>query len=71
MVDSTRARPQSRAQDKLQRQNLYKEFIETASKYAMVGVNIIAAGSDDEARKLATTQQMSFTNIFSRYSSGN
>ncbi len=27
-------------------------------------VNIIAAGSDDEARRLATTQQMSFTNIF-------
>src|ERR1700755_2016418 len=32
--------------------------------YAMVGVNIIAAGSDDEARRLATTQQMSFTNLF-------
>src|SRR5271155_1718719 len=32
--------------------------------YAMVGVNIIAAGSDGEARRLATTQQMSFTNIF-------
>jgi luciferase family oxidoreductase group 1 len=32
--------------------------------YAMVGVNIIAAGSDDEARRLATTQQMSFANIF-------
>ncbi len=31
--------------------------------YAMVGVNIIAAESDDEARRLATTQQMSFTNI--------
>ena len=30
----------------------------------MVGVNIIAADSDDEARRLATTQQMSFTNIF-------
>jgi alkanesulfonate monooxygenase SsuD/methylene tetrahydromethanopterin reductase-like flavin-dependent oxidoreductase (luciferase family) len=30
----------------------------------MVGVNIVAAGSDDEARRLATTQQMSFTNIF-------
>ena len=30
----------------------------------MIGVNIIAAGSDDEARRLATTQQMSFTNIF-------
>jgi luciferase family oxidoreductase group 1 len=32
--------------------------------YAMVGVNIIAARSDDEARRLATTQQMSFANIF-------
>jgi len=32
--------------------------------YAMVCVNIIAAESDDEARRLATTQQMSFTNIF-------
>src|SRR5580692_5993236 len=32
--------------------------------YAMVGVNIIAAGSDDKARRLATTQQMSFANIF-------
>src|SRR5258708_10112958 len=32
--------------------------------YAMVGVNIIAAASDDEARRLATTQQMSFANIF-------
>ena len=31
--------------------------------YAMVGVNIIAAESDDEARRLATTQQMSFTNL--------
>ena len=32
--------------------------------YAMVGVNIIAAASDAEARRLATTQQMSFANIF-------
>lgn len=32
--------------------------------YAMVGVNIIAAGSDSEARRLATTQQVSYTNIF-------
>ena len=29
----------------------------------MVGVNVIAAGSDAEARRLATSQQMSFTNI--------
>jgi luciferase family oxidoreductase group 1 len=32
--------------------------------HAMIGVNIIAADSDREARRLATTQQMSFTNIF-------
>ena len=32
--------------------------------YAMVGVNIIAAETDREARRLATTQQMAFTNIF-------
>jgi len=31
--------------------------------YTMVGVNIIAAESDDAARRLATTQQMSFTNL--------
>jgi luciferase family oxidoreductase group 1 len=32
--------------------------------YAMVGVNIVAAESDEKARRFATTQQMSFTNIF-------
>lgn len=32
--------------------------------HAMVGVNIIAAETNREARRLATTQQMSFTNIF-------
>jgi luciferase family oxidoreductase group 1 len=32
--------------------------------YAMVGVNIVAARTDDEARRLATTQQMSFANLF-------
>src|ERR1700735_3164019 len=32
--------------------------------YAMVGVNIIAAETDERARRLATTQKMSFTNIF-------
>jgi luciferase family oxidoreductase group 1 len=35
-----------------------------AAPYAMVGVNIIAAPTDAEARRLATTQQMSFANIF-------
>ena len=32
--------------------------------YAIVGVNVVAAESDEKARRLATTQQMSFTNIF-------
>jgi luciferase family oxidoreductase group 1 len=32
--------------------------------HAMVGVNIIAADSEREARRLATTQQMSFTDLF-------
>lgn len=32
--------------------------------YAMVGVNIIAADTDAEAKRLATTQQMSFVDIF-------
>ena len=31
--------------------------------YAMIGVNIIAADSDHEARRLATSQQMSFAGI--------
>ena len=35
-----------------------------AKPYAMVGVNIIAADTDREAKRLATTQQMSFTNMF-------
>jgi alkanesulfonate monooxygenase SsuD/methylene tetrahydromethanopterin reductase-like flavin-dependent oxidoreductase (luciferase family) len=30
----------------------------------IVGVNIIAAESDAEARRLVTTQQMSFTNLY-------
>ncbi|WP_374634703.1 LLM class flavin-dependent oxidoreductase [Ferrovibrio sp.] len=32
--------------------------------HAMAGINIIAADSDAEARRLATTQQISITNIF-------
>jgi len=42
----------------------FKPSQQLGRPYAMVGVNIIAAESDDEARRLATTQQMSFTNIF-------
>jgi luciferase family oxidoreductase group 1 len=32
--------------------------------HAIVGVNVVAAETDEKARRLATTQQMSFTNIF-------
>lgn len=42
----------------------FKPSPELARPYAMVGVNIIAAETDAEARKLATTQQMSFANLF-------
>jgi luciferase family oxidoreductase group 1 len=42
----------------------FKPSEQLARPYAMVGVNIIAAETDKEARRLATTQQMSFTNIF-------
>jgi alkanesulfonate monooxygenase SsuD/methylene tetrahydromethanopterin reductase-like flavin-dependent oxidoreductase (luciferase family) len=31
--------------------------------YAMVGVNVVVAGSDDEARRLFTTVQQAFTNL--------
>ena len=42
----------------------FKPSRQQARPHAMVGVNIIAADSDAEARRLATTQQMSFANIF-------
>jgi luciferase family oxidoreductase group 1 len=42
----------------------FKPSVQLDRPYAMVGVNIIAAETDREARRLATTQQMSFTNIF-------
>lgn len=41
----------------------FKPSKELARPYAMVGVNVIAADTEDEARVLATTQQMSFANI--------
>jgi luciferase family oxidoreductase group 1 len=41
----------------------FKPSAQLAAPHAMVGVNVIAAGTDAEARRLATTQQMSFTNI--------
>jgi luciferase family oxidoreductase group 1 len=42
----------------------FKPSAQLERPYTMVGVNIIAAPTDQEARHLATTQQMSFTNIF-------
>ncbi len=41
----------------------FKPSKQLARPYAMVGVNVIAAETDEEARVLATTQQMSFANI--------
>ncbi len=42
----------------------FKPSDELPRPYAMVGVNVIAAETDAQARRLATTQQMAFTNIF-------
>ena len=42
----------------------FKPSEQLQQPYAMVGVNIVAAPTDEEAKRLATTQQMSFTNIF-------
>jgi luciferase family oxidoreductase group 1 len=42
----------------------FKPSAQLDRPYVMIGVNIIAADSDREARRLATTQQMSFANIF-------
>ncbi len=41
----------------------FKPSEHLASPYAMVGVNIIAADTDAEARRLATTQQRSFADL--------
>lgn len=47
---------------------IYRERFKPSAQrdrpYAMIGVNIIAADTDAEARRLATTQQMSFANMF-------
>lgn len=42
----------------------FKPSEQLQKPYAMVGVNIIAAETDAEARRLATTQQMSFVSMF-------
>jgi luciferase family oxidoreductase group 1 len=42
----------------------FKPSNQLGKPHVMVGVNIIAADTDEEARRLFTTQQMSFTDIF-------
>lgn len=42
----------------------FKPSPQLAYPYALVGVNIVAAPTDEEARYLATSQQMSFANMF-------
>jgi luciferase family oxidoreductase group 1 len=42
----------------------FKPSRQLGQPHAMVGVNVIAADTDEEARHLFTTQQMSFTNMF-------
>lgn len=42
----------------------FKPSEQLARPYVMAGINIIAANTDSEAWRLATTQQMSATNIF-------
>jgi luciferase family oxidoreductase group 1 len=44
--------------------NRFKPSAQLARPHAMVGVNIVAGETDAEARRLATTQQMSFADIF-------
>lgn len=41
----------------------FKPNAKMAKPYALIGVNIIAAETDDEAKFLATSQQMSFANL--------
>lgn len=42
----------------------FKPSEQLSAPYAVVGVNVIAAETDEEAQHLATTQKMSFTNMF-------
>lgn len=41
----------------------FKPSAQSERPYVMVGVNVIAADTDEEARRLATSQQMNFTDI--------
>ncbi len=41
----------------------FKPSKQLSQPYAMVGVNVVAAGTDEEAQRLFTTVQQSFTNL--------
>jgi luciferase family oxidoreductase group 1 len=41
----------------------FRPSVRLASPHAMLGINVVAAGSDAEARRLFTTQQQSFINL--------
>lgn len=43
----------------------FKPSAQLSAPYVLVGINVVAAQSDQEARRLATSQQMSFADIFS------
>jgi len=42
----------------------FKPSAQLAAPYVLVGVNVIAAATNDEAKRLATSQQMSFADMF-------
>lgn len=42
----------------------FKPSAQLDKPYALVGVNVIAADTDEEARYLATSQQMAFADLF-------
>ncbi len=42
----------------------FKPSAQLSAPYVLVGINVVAAQSDEEARRLATSQQMSFADIF-------
>jgi luciferase family oxidoreductase group 1 len=42
----------------------FKPSEQTDNPYAMIGVNVIAADTDEEARRLFTSPQQAFTNLF-------
>jgi len=42
----------------------FKPSEQLSAPYTLVGINVIAADTDEEARRLATSQQMSFAGIF-------